>query len=44
MVMLLTNSQRIDFSQSVIEETVNESVLKWYSFLYTYPHTNRISF
>lgn len=42
--MLLTNTQRIDFSQTTIEETKKESVLNWYSMAMQYPQTNRVSF
>ena len=44
MVMLLTNSQQIDFSQAKIKEARKESLLNWYSINLVNPHTNRISF
>ena len=42
-IMLLINSQRIDFNSDRIYEATNESFLYWLPFLYTAPATTRVS-
>jgi len=43
MVMMLTNSQHINYDQKYIRDTDKESHLYWFPLQFTLPETNRVT-